>query len=191
MMTTYQDIQKIYRLEKQTSSLQKINDDFYPDALEILSKLEEKHRKHLTKLITDIYNRRENKIILQAIRAQRADIKPPANITTKEMEIYNEIVGTLAKHRQKNLVRPDIKEKDKGKNKELNKKLEHEKKVKEDNKNNNKNKNKKIKIRILKTLPSIIGSDLKHYGPFKEDDLIEMPAVNARVLIDTESAEEV
>ena len=191
MMTTYQDIQKIYNLEKKTPSLQRINDDFYSGALDILPKLEEKHRKHLTKLLTDIYNRREEKIILHARRAQRAEIKPPANITTNEVEIYDELVGILDKHRKKSLVRTDTKKRDKGMNKELNKNKESNKELKHEKKVNVDNKNKKIKVRILRPLPSIIGSDLKHYGPFNEDDLIEMPVTNARVLINNESAEEV
>jgi hypothetical protein len=38
--------------------------------------------------------------------------------------------------------------------------------------------------------PSIIGSDMVHYGPFKEGEVADMPLDNARVLVDEEAAEE-
>ena len=38
-------------------------------------------------------------------------------------------------------------------------------------------------VRFLKDVPSIVGVDLKTYGPFKSEDVASLPIENARVLI--------
>jgi hypothetical protein len=40
-----------------------------------------------------------------------------------------------------------------------------------------------VKVRFLKEIPSIVGADMKVYGPFKEGDIAELPKVNAEVLV--------
>jgi len=40
-----------------------------------------------------------------------------------------------------------------------------------------------VKVRFLKYLPSIIGADMKVYGPFEEGSVAELPKVNADVLV--------
>jgi len=41
----------------------------------------------------------------------------------------------------------------------------------------------RVKVRFLKYLPSIIGADMKVYGPFEEGSVAELPKVNADVLV--------
>ena len=40
-----------------------------------------------------------------------------------------------------------------------------------------------VEIRFLKDVPTIVGADMKTYGPFKEEDVASLPAENAEVLI--------
>jgi DNA replication factor GINS len=42
---------------------------------------------------------------------------------------------------------------------------------------------KRVTLRFLKPVPSIIGSDMKSYGPFLAEDVASVPAENARILI--------
>jgi DNA replication initiation complex subunit (GINS family) len=40
-----------------------------------------------------------------------------------------------------------------------------------------------VSVRIIKAIPEIVGADSKSYGPFKEDDIVELPTENAEILI--------
>ncbi len=42
---------------------------------------------------------------------------------------------------------------------------------------------KRVTLRFLKPVPSIIGTDMKSYGPFLVEDVASVPIENARVLI--------
>jgi DNA replication factor GINS len=41
----------------------------------------------------------------------------------------------------------------------------------------------RVTLRFLKPVPSIIGSDMKSYGPFQADDVASVPQENARILV--------
>jgi len=42
---------------------------------------------------------------------------------------------------------------------------------------------KRILVRFLQAIPSIVGSDMKIYGPFKVEDITTLPPENAQILI--------
>jgi len=44
-------------------------------------------------------------------------------------------------------------------------------------------KSKRMALRFLKDVPSIIGSDMKTYGPFKAEDVASLPIDNAKILV--------
>jgi DNA replication initiation complex subunit (GINS family) len=41
----------------------------------------------------------------------------------------------------------------------------------------------RVVLRFLKAIPSIIGSDMKTYGPFATEDVASLPADNAKILV--------
>jgi DNA replication factor GINS len=41
----------------------------------------------------------------------------------------------------------------------------------------------RVTLRFLKPVPSIIGSDMKSYGPFQAEDVASVPQENARILV--------
>jgi len=43
--------------------------------------------------------------------------------------------------------------------------------------------NERVVLRFLKAIPSIIGSDMKTYGPFAVEDVASVPADNAKILV--------
>ncbi len=157
-MLNYDEIQRIYRIERNTPTLQAISADFYAQANLLLEGVEEKHRDYLLKLLADIQDRRTNKIVLHAIRAGRAS--QPTNMIPQEAEFYERMVVLLEDHRRGVLSQEYVVE-------ATPEVVEHE----------------KVKLRMLKPLPQIVGSDAKKYGPFKEDDLAEIPVENANVLL--------
>lgn len=166
-MITYADVQRIYRTEGNTPTLGEIPEDFYNQIPELLSKVELEHKHHIIKFVGEIYTKRRNKIILHALRICDKD-NPPSNITPSEKELYLDAVELIQKHSSSILLN------------NLKKKHEEPEKREEN----------KMKVRILKPMPSIMGSDLKSYGPFKEDDVLELPESNALILIKHELAKE-
>lgn len=42
---------------------------------------------------------------------------------------------------------------------------------------------KRITLRFIKSIPAIMGADLKSYGPFNAEDMATLPALNAQILI--------
>jgi DNA replication factor GINS len=43
--------------------------------------------------------------------------------------------------------------------------------------------NKKIALRFLKSIPAVVGADMKTYGPFLAEDVGSVPVENAKILI--------
>ena len=46
-------------------------------------------------------------------------------------------------------------------------------------------------IRILNPLPKFLGTDLKTYGPFEEEDLASLPSKIADLIVEKKRAEEI
>jgi len=169
MALTYADIQRVYRLEKSTPELQKIEDDFYVQARDLLLRVDEEHREYIRKLTCEVFERRRNKIVMHALRSEKAS----ENMVPVERVLFSDLVKALARYR--GAVFSDQKD-------------EHGEDVPAAGKDAAV---VKVKVRFLSALPSIIGSDMVHYGPFKEGDVADIPIDNARVLIEQDIVEEV
>ena len=169
MALTYADVQSVYRTEKSTAELHKIDEDFYLQARDLLSRVDEEHREYIRKLTCEIFERRRNKIFMHALRSNKA----LENMIRVEALFFSEAVDALARHRD--AVFSQAKDKQGGSAPAA----------------SSKDGASKVKVRFLTSLPSIIGSDMVHYGPFKEGDVGDLPVDNARVLVEREIAEEV
>jgi DNA replication initiation complex subunit (GINS family) len=165
-MITYADIQKIYMNEKAATELQKIDDCFYYDAADLLTKIDAEHREHISKRVYEIFERRRNKIVFAALRSGQ---KEPANMVPAEKKFYGKIAKDFEDYKE---ILSGESAKETGDNAGVNTRI------------------KKVRVRFLMPFPSIIGSDMVHYGPFNEGDEADMPLDNAKVLVEQEAAEE-
>jgi|WetSurMetagenome_2_1015567.scaffolds.fasta_scaffold03966_4 DNA replication initiation complex subunit (GINS family) len=166
-MINYADIQKIYMNEKAATELQKIDDCFYYDAADLLTKIEAEHREHISKRVYEIFERRRNKIVFAALRSGQ---KEPANMVPAEKKFYGKLTKDLEDYKE--ILSGEPARENEGDKVSVNTHI------------------KKVKVKFLIPFPSIIGSDMVHYGPFKEGDVADMPLDNAQVLVDEEAAEE-
>jgi DNA replication initiation complex subunit (GINS family) len=160
---TFEFIRKIQREELKEPKLSKIPEDFYEKAkayLEEKRKLSEKQKdrnaslevKNAEGLLEDIFNRRETKIMHQAIITTRTDI-PPQNLLKQEEEFFETIVNALKGQREMVL-------------NTLFKKTKEE---------------KFETLKFTEEIPEFVGVDLKKYGPFKEGDEAKIPKENAEL----------
>ncbi|MEM5793938.1 MAG: hypothetical protein QXS48_03255 [Candidatus Aenigmatarchaeota archaeon] len=158
---TFEVIRKIQREEQNSPKLTKLPENFYQKLtlyLEQKRKVSEENRKvaielkNVKALIEDIFNRRERKIINQAIITVRTQI-PPENLTEEEKEFFDILVKTIGERRKRILGQ-----------------IFSEKKEEEN------------LVVFKEDVPQFIGSDEKIYGPFKKGDIAKLPEENVRIL---------
>lgn len=168
---TFEFIRKIQREEMNQPKLSKIPEDFYQKAknyLEQKRNIAEKKKDKLTslevknveRLLEDIFNRRETKMLNHAIITARTSVTPQ-NLIENEKEFFESSVNMLTTRRERVLSL-----------------LFKKTKLKQDYK----------KIKFNEDVEEFVGVDLKKYGPFKKGDEAEIPNDNANLLIKMKKA---
>jgi len=165
---TFELIRSIQREEQRGPKLTKLPKDFYKNVENYLQqKRNAENRKvvletkNVERLIEDIFNRRERKILNQAIIAARTSI-PPENLTEEEKEFFDALVKSI-KERRKEVLNHILAEK----------------------------KEELVTMIVFnEDTPAFMGADEKTYGPFKKGDIAKLPEENIRVLIEQGMAKE-
>ncbi len=171
MSLDYSGLQSIYRSEKNSASLSSIPSDFYAQLTALIAKLEKEHTEPALKLAEDILNMRLTKILRLVSRS--GDIQLPENITDLEKRTYGRIADTIKEHKSEILkIEPK---------KEETTCSVCEPEVAEETSASDED--GKTLLRILEPIPAIVGSDMCHYGPFKENDEPRIPSDTAEVLV--------
>lgn len=196
-LITYETIRSAHRAEKD-EELQKLPEGFFESVRnwfkhkenmkDTTSLLEVENAK---KLLEDVINRRQKKIVLAALRTVRGDL-PPNNLNEEERKFFDKIVNILKgfRNNMKEKFRSfdDIVEEkieDAKKSVEVLKpqeKIEPQKLIKPDG---------KLMVKILNDLPRFVGSNLESYGPLKAGDVITLPEKIGNVLIARKVAENI
>ncbi len=186
----YRTLRKIQQMEKNSSILTDLDNDFYKNLekyiLDLNNRLEsesDEHKKRLLneeientkKIITSIYEQREKKILLTAIskaRGGKPDLKFMVNV---ERDFFDSILKLIDTFRSKILenkktmvickINSDI----------VNNEIKKENKII----NNNeikilKNRNLNPIIRVIKDIPNFVGTDEKKYT-LKKNDIVSLP----------------
>ncbi|MFH1398546.1 MAG: hypothetical protein ABIG95_00360 [Candidatus Woesearchaeota archaeon] len=193
---TYETLFDMLRNEKNHEELQKLESTFFEDLVayikdkknltnkpdkQLFSNLEqEKARKQLeniNRLIKELYERREKKIINMAlIRSRTTSIIDESALLTQEKELFDAINQALDKGRGRMLVRL----------------LEAELPISEQQKKPEPIvEENKVLIRFLQPVPQFVGKNLEVYGPFEEEDLAKIPAELANILLKKGKAEQI
>jgi DNA replication initiation complex subunit (GINS family) len=169
---TFELIRKIQREEEASPKLSKLPENFYENVKKylqqkrkILEKMEDRKAsveiKNIERLVEDIFNRRERKIVTQAINSARVNLTVE-NLTEEEKEFFQKIERMIKERREKFL-------------KELMEKGEKE----------------KVSMVVFKeAVPEFLGADLKTYGPFEKGDIARLPEENVKILVERGLAEE-
>lgn len=196
---TYEVLYEILRREKYNQELQKLDSTFFNDVINyikeknailesqkekenVFSKLEtgktEKQIQNIKKILKELYERRENKILQQAIfdakLKQKSELE---NTLPEEKQIYNRLFELLTSFRRiilDNLLSANLPN------------LEEPKVIKIQ-----KNESLTKLIRIVHAIPRFVGEDLRVYGPFEEENIANLPTNIANLLIKKGRAEEI
>ena len=193
VVVTYETIFEILRREKLRAELQQLDKNFFKDVVKYLTEKQnilesqtkkvsvfsssetqktQKQIEGIKKMIKDLYERRERKIMEQAMFSSRMNNKTQfQEMLPEEKALYNSLVMGLNSSRKGilfnllSLKEPEILAEIKPKE------------LKTENKPHNK------LIRFWHATPKFIGEDLKVYGPFEEEDVAALPLKVANILI--------
>ena len=213
---TYETLFELLRREKTREELQKLNMSFFSDVVNYLKEKNdalilpkndifaaEERRKaetqmeNIRNILKEFYEKREKKIISMALDMSRmsmgalnSEIIDTSAMLKEEKELFDYLVDVLNNNRKGVLYNileakmPDAKKK------EAEEKKEEEKPEQEEQKEELKEENRQKLIRFLLAVPKFVGTDLQEYGPFEKEDIANLPAKIADVLITKQRAEE-
>ena len=206
---TYETLFELLRREKNRVELQPLESSFYLDFIEYLkvkkqllqekqSSLGPENSEELTKLmiqvdninkiLKELYERREKKIVNIALMSSRS--KPGTtkeNLLEIEDSFYHELIALFSKYRkgvllnllsQKAPIIEEIEQKSKEKQPSASEPQQDQE-------------SKEVLVRFLSFVPKFLGEELETYGPFEADEMITLPLIIAKILIDKGKAEEI
>lgn len=205
---TYETLFDMLRNEKNREELQRLEPSFFDDLIQYIKEKKEllskddgselfsdiekektaKQIDNIKKLVRELYERREKKIInLAMISSRTSSILDDSALLKQEKELFSLLISVLNQARVGillNVLRaknPEVKFKQS--------EVEVEKKVEQ-----TKPKPKKsgtIMVRFTHAVPKFLGSELEVYGPFEEEDIANLPVDIAELLISKERVEEI
>jgi DNA replication initiation complex subunit (GINS family) len=188
---SYRLLRKIQQMEKNTPVLTDLDNDFYTNLekyfLDLNAHLKsesDEHKKKLLdeeivntkKIITNIYEQREKKILLTAISKARSGNPDIKNMVSVEKTFFDSILNLI------NTFRDSILENKKTIDEKKVEQQQEIKKITEENKiDENKNQinileksNLNPISRVIKDMPNFIGTDTKSYT-LKKNDVVSLP----------------
>ena len=199
-LITYETLYEILREEKSKKEITKLDEDFFKNILNYASEkkmiLEMQQKKasvftltesintkkqleNIQRILKDLYERRENKILQIALFQSRTnEVADTSALLGIEKSFFNEIVGSLNCYRQAILFKllsnkePRLEARDEPK--ELKTQVEQP----------------TVKlVRILNAVPQFVGDDLHVYGPFEGEYVAFLPVKVADLLVKKNKAE--
>ena len=212
---TYETLFDLLRREKARDELQELDKNFFEDLskyidekkkifIEQKSKLDlfsstekektEKQLENIRKILKDIYEKREIKIINLAISKSRVPgiIVDTAVFLEEEKKFFDQLIEILDNYRIGILFRilegepPLLKEEKAGAA------SDHKDDYKEQNigeKEETKSESSNKVVRFKNAVPRFVGAELEEYGPFEQDEIANLPPEIASVLVEKDRAE--
>lgn len=201
---TYEKLYDLLRKEKYSQELQKVDENFFRSIIKYLEEKSaiidaqkskdsifageiektEKQLVNVKKIVKELYEKRENKIMQLALfssRIKERDIPPV--LLPEERKLFLEILEVLNRFRGsvlESVIEKKVPSVPESKPKDIKRTEEDSEKASE------------LKVvRLLHPVPQFVANDLNIYGPFEEEDTSVLPKKTANVLIKKKRAEEI
>jgi DNA replication initiation complex subunit (GINS family) len=184
MALSYDELRRIYRLEKSTSRLVDIDADFYNQLHDFVGAEREKYIKSLSefslddardfanlkRMVEEIFLFRQKKILSLALVQSRSQSESDEKLALQEEKLLAEVVTRLDEHKRMLSglfgTQPASKTG-----------------VPDSTGLNT------LRLKILQDVPAFIGTDMKEYGPFTPGVRVELPNAVAKLFMDRKLAE--
>ena len=177
MKIDFDELRRIHRLEKNTSKLVEVDDDFidsldsfveeekkrYLESLKDFSSSNTREFTNLKRIIEEIFLMREKKLLNKALIASHTNDVSMENMAIQEKEFFNRLLKVLGDYGNCCTVLFGGKQQQKTMS----------------------------QVQILKDVPTFVGTDMKEYGPFKEGQKVELPAKVSKLFITRKIAKEI
>ncbi|MEM0359935.1 MAG: hypothetical protein QXK06_01180 [Candidatus Diapherotrites archaeon] len=177
----YDEIRRVFRLEKNSSQLCAVEADFWQSLKEFMKKEREKYVEelkngHISKakdfanmeqIVLELLAIREKKVLNKALIASRTKEFSLDGMSKSEKELFKGLLAVLEKFREDSS--------------ELVGERDSERRTEEKDL-------KKLSLQILSDIPSFIGADMKEYGPFFKGQEVELPGKTAELLVERKLA---
>ena len=169
---SFEYLRKVLNEEKKSQNLTKIPEDFYETVrmyIESKKKLAKERKdeielRNIERIVENIFNLRERKIVNFAIMAARAGVQP-SNLTSEEKQFFQKILDVVNERRK---ILDSIKSALEG---EVKKEID-------------------ILVVFKQDFPAFVGIDGQTYGPFKKGDIARLPEENRKILVSKGVVEE-
>lgn len=209
----YEEMRRIYRLEKSTTRLVDVPEDFfhllhffiqderakYLDSLKDLNATKAKDFGNLKKLVEEWFSVREKKLLNTVLISARTNDHDDEHMAQPEKELYGILLSALQTHRKlvnevldangMSIEPPasKVKAEEETKTSETQTKRESEVETppisRETVSKPASTEKSNQRITILAEVPSFVGTDMKEYGPYKEGEVVELPSKIAELFI--------
>ena len=233
VVITYDTLFEILRNEKTKEDLQKLHNSFFKDVINYLNEKQtdiqekkdqkglfesdEKEKKiqqiaNIKKILKDIYERREKKILSMAVNKSRFSdsIIDTSSLLEEERLFYEMTVSLLDSQRDKilkslleckmpnlnpELLQTETNQEQTAQPQETANTKSQENQTQEAQQPTQFQSADQVEraklIRFLAAVPQFMGEDMREYGPYDEEDVAKLPEGIATLLIEKERAEEI
>lgn len=194
---SYKTLRKIQQMEKNSPSLTSLYPSFYSALSEYLEKLgsrlknESSSQKKMIlsdeiqntkKIVINIYEQREKKILLAAVSKARGGNSNLKNLENVERNLFDSVLNLMLDSREKLLETAPEKKTDKGKIKTVESPVKKEEPAEQSNSN--------PIMRITESIPEFIGTDKRKYN-LQEGDVVSLPENMGKLLSNRGVAEKI
>jgi DNA replication factor GINS len=174
----YDELYAAWRFELEHDELGCLSPDFYARAADYLRRIKEENRmldkktvkarllEHeldsVTCLLEELVWARYKKLATLITENQK---KPSGLLAVEEEELYTVFLSFAESHQKfvETLLRGQVSS--------------------QDSKPSVKKAQKRVTLRFIKSIPAVIGADMKTYGPFMAEDVASLPLENAKILV--------
>ncbi|MBN2126880.1 MAG: DNA replication complex GINS family protein [Candidatus Diapherotrites archaeon] len=175
MVLNYDEIRRIHRLEKNSSRLVDLEEEFFDELSELIEAEKKDYFESLKsfsinktrsftnmkKLVEEIFLIREKKILNRALVSAKTNEVPDDKFTSEESKFFKAVLKEIQSHDNLlNTVFSSESSKGKKKEKPLN----------------------MVAVKISSEIPSFVGTDMNEYGPFHKGQELELPQKIALLL---------
>jgi DNA replication initiation complex subunit (GINS family) len=190
----YETLRKYQRIERGSSSLSEISPTFYTDLVALIREYSEKYERgrssedaktldNIKKVALDVFERREQKIIMKALRCSHNKEMKENNVVETEKSLLESLLKSLRENREGfeqilagERVTPAVDAAD-----VLEEKIEAI--------NGGSQDLNMVLVRILKNIPKFVSSDMTELGPFEANEIKRLPEKEAALLSEKKFAE--
>ena len=200
---TYEVLFDLFRREKNREELQKLDSTFFEDVIAYMKEknniLQEKIQKNeskdeikkmhiqlenINKLVKELYERRERKILTMALNKVRINqnIINTSSLLAEEKMFFDQLIELLSFYRNEILEKVGNQQKPTLIKSQPINQLSNQ--LSNTDPNTASDKNNQIKsIRFIVAMPKFMGEQMEVYGPFQQNDVTQLPAKLADLLI--------